>query len=276
MEPVAHQLTIRALKAHAKTLGLEGSDIQVLLSHVLKKSRTWLVAHENDALPCAQCKQLKAAFSRRAAGEPIAYITGEREFFSRNFIVTPAVLIPRPETEALVEFALKHAPRNGKILDVCTGSGCVAISIACERPDLQVYASDISEAALSVARANAVKLGAQVHWREGSLLTPWEGEKFALIVANPPYIAQQDPHLQQGDLRFEPSLALTDGANGLQMISALITQSLSHLQADGLLALEHGFDQALAVRKFMQAAAYKKIQTLSDLAGHERITHASL
>ena len=276
MEPLTHHLTIRALKAHAKTLGLESSDIQVLLSHVLKKNRTWLVAHDDEALPVEQCTQLKAAFSRRVAGEPIAYITGEREFFSRNFTVTPAVLIPRPETEALVDFALKHAPLNGKILDVCTGSGCVAISIACERPDLEVYASDISEAALSVARANAAKLQAQVHWRKGHLLAPWQGEKFALIVANPPYIAQQDPHLQQGDLRFEPSLALTDGANGLQMISALITQSLTHLQAEGLLALEHGFDQAFAVRNLLKAAAYKKIQTLSDLAGHERITHASL
>jgi release factor glutamine methyltransferase len=274
LEAVSPDLTVRALRVQAKTLGLEANDANALLTHVLGKSRTWLAAHDSDPLPPEHYAQIQAAFSRRAAGEPIAYITGEREFFSRSFLVTPAVLIPRPETEALVEFALTQAQNGAKILDICTGSGCVAISIACERADLTVYASDLSESALTVARSNAARLAARVQWRQGDLFAPWVDENFALIVANPPYIAVKDHHLQQGDLRFEPPMALTDYADGLQLISALIAQSLSHLEPGGILALEHGFDQAPVVRNLMGAAGYTQIQSITDLAGHERITHA--
>lgn len=272
------ELLAQAARRLAGTLGLEGREArleaQVLAARALGVGRTWIVAHGRDALPREGVEAIAGLIERRAAGEPVAYILGEREFHGRVFRVTPDVLIPRPETELLVEAALERLPagRPARVLDLCTGSGCIAISLALARPDLAVSAADLSEAALRVSRGNAATLGAKVEWHRGDLFAAYEGRRFDLIVSNPPYVAETDPHLERGDLRFEPRLALVAGADGLAVIQRLIDAAPGHLEADGWLLFEHGWDQAVPVLARMCARGYRDVVQLPDLQGHLRVT----
>ncbi|MBS1154334.1 MAG: protein-(glutamine-N5) methyltransferase, release factor-specific [Proteobacteria bacterium] len=252
--------------------GLERSDALALFAHASGKNHAWLIAHDRDEAD----PQLAAAFSelaaRRHAGEPVAYLTGRREFFGRDFRVSPAVLIPRPETELLVELALARAPRQAQVLDLGCGSGCIPVTLKLERPDLALTAVDISAEALAVATDNARQLGAEVRFVESDWLAALAGEMFDLIVSNPPYIEQHDPHLQQGDLRFEPRGALTDHCDGLSHLRTIVAGARAHLISGGWLLFEHGWDQGAASRELLQAAGYQDVQSWRDLAGHERIS----
>ncbi|MEO6959821.1 MAG: peptide chain release factor N(5)-glutamine methyltransferase [Burkholderiaceae bacterium] len=254
---------------------LPRSEAQMLLRHVLQAPRVWLIAHDTDPLPSRAVTDYRRLLERRLAGEPMAYLVGYREFMSHRFVVTPAVLIPRPETELLVETAVQHlqsldAPR---VLDLGTGSGAVAISIALARPDAIMVATDISQQALDVARQNAADLSIRVefffgNWYDSLLDQPG----FDLIVSNPPYIAANDPHLAQGDLRFEPECALTDGADGLDALRVIVEGASARLNPGGVLWVEHGWDQAQAVRNLLRQACFRQVTSLPDLAGIERIS----
>ncbi len=249
-------------------------EADVLLAHVLGQGRAWLYAH-NDALPGTdQIAEFRALVERRERGEPVAYLTGRREFFGCDFLVSSAVLIPRPETELVVELALAKLPEaDCRLLDVGTGSGCIGLSLARLRPGWQISLSDRCAEALAVCRANAQQLGLdRVRILEGDLLAPVAGEQFEVIVSNPPYVAAGDPHLDQGDLRFEPDSALSAGAGGLDVIKRLIDQAGDHLVAGGWLMLEHGHDQAAAVAECLQTNAFTGIESHCDLAGIERVT----
>lgn len=251
---------------------LERSDALALFAHVSGKNHAWLIAHDRDEAD----PQLAAAFSalaaRRRAGEPVAYLVGRREFYGRDFRVSPAVLIPRPETELLVELAQERAPRQARVLDLGCGSGCIPVTLKLERPDLALTAVDISPDALAVATNNARQLGAEVRFIESDWLAALDGETFELIVSNPPYIEQHDPHLQQGDLRFEPRGALTDHSDGLRHLRTIIADARAHLAPGGWLLFEHGWDQGAASRELLQAAGFSAAQSWCDLAGHERIS----
>lgn len=252
--------------------GLDRVDSQALFRHVFGRDRAWLIAHDQDAVAPGQAAVFAALAARRQAGEPIAYIVGEREFFGRSFTVTNQVLIPRPETEQLVELALASAPHGGRVVDLGTGSGVIAVTLKLERPDLDVWAVDVSSTALAVAQGNARRLGAVVHFVESDWLSVLVGETFALMVSNPPYIERQDAHLQQGDLRFEPRQALTDEADGLRHIRHIVAASATHLQSGGWLLFEHGWDQGAACRQLLHEAGLAQVQTWLDLAGLERIS----
>lgn len=266
--------------ALARALGLGTAEArleaQVLLGQALGQSRAWLIAHGGDPLTPEQIAAFADLFERRWSGEPIAYILGEREFYSLSFKVTPAVLIPRPETELLVELALERLPadRPCRVLDLGTGSGAVAVTLALHRPRAEVIAVDQSAAALEVARENAQRLGAgnlrliQSDWY-GAL----DAEKFDLIVANPPYIAAADPHLAQGDLRFEPAAALASGADGLDDIRTIVRGAAAHLKPGGWLLFEHGYDQAAACRDLLVQAGFEQVASAADLAGIERVSY---
>ena len=259
--------------------GLDPIDARLLLQHVLQRDHAWLAGHRGDAAEPAQIGAFQELVARRQSGEPVAYLLGEREFFSRSFIVSPAVLIPRPETELLVELALAHAPPGDacRVLDLGTGSGIVAITLACERPHWQVDAVDLSPDALQVAQTNAERLGARLRLRQSNWYSALTAdERFALIVSNPPYIEAGDPHLQQGDLRFEPQLALTDEADGLSCIRQIVTGTLHHLQPGGWLLFEHGYDQAASCRQLLDQAGFVQVSSASDLAGIERVTLGQL
>jgi release factor glutamine methyltransferase len=211
--------------------------------------------------------------SRRELGEPIAYLVGWREFFSRRFEVGPGVLIPRPETELLVEAVLGRIARApSRVLDLGTGSGAIAISIACEAPQAEVWALDASDAALAIARRNATALGARVRFAKSDWFSALADERFDVLVSNPPYIAERDPHLEQGDLRSEPRSALASGQDGLDDIRRIILSAPSHLRPDGWLLFEHGYDQAAAVRELIDAAGFVDVASLRDLAGIERVS----
>jgi release factor glutamine methyltransferase len=249
-------------------------EAAMLLCRALgQPSRAWLIAHETDSISPAHQAALHALLQRRLAGEPMAYLLGEREFYGLNFKVTPAVLIPRPETELLVELALQHLPPQGRVLDLGTGSGAVALAIAHTRADAEVWAVDVSAAALAVAQENArhLQLG-HVRFIESDWFTRLPPIQFNLIVANPPYIAAADPHLTQGDLRFEPSRALISGADGLADIRHLILASREYLVANGWLLFEHGYNQAEQARALLLQAGYGEISSARDLAGIERVS----
>lgn len=249
-------------------------EAQVLAAHVLEVNRAWLIAHGDEALDPAAADRLEAALSRRLAGEPVAHILGRREFYGREYRVTPDVLIPRPETELLVEAALERLPpdRPANVLDLGTGSGCIAVSLALARPDCAVTAVDASSAALAVARDNAARLGARVTFLESDWFAALAGRRFDLIVGNPPYIADADPHLSQGDLPREPRTALAAGADGLDDIRAIIHAAPAHLPAGARLLLEHGWDQGEAVRALLDARGFTSVETLRDLAGQARVS----
>ncbi len=252
-------------------------DAEVLLAFALDRPRSWLLARRRDALAADTARHFESLVVRRAAGHPVAYLTGTREFWSRTFRVTPDTLIPRPETEHLVEAALARLPagRQCEIADLGTGSGIIALTLALERPDCRVTASDISLAALAVARDNAALLGAEnVEFHHGDWFAGLDGRTFDLIASNPPYVASGDPYLGQGDLRHEPQAALAAGATGLDAIRVLVAQTREHLAPGGWLVLEHGYDQAGTVAALFSGHGYVEVESLRDLAGHPRIAAA--
>lgn len=267
-----------AARRLTQTLALNAGEARlearILLGRALGVERVWLVAHGGDVLPATGCAVAEALLARRLQGEPVAYLLGEREFYGRPFAVSPAVLIPRPETELLVDAALARLPENGRALDLGTGSGCLALTLALERPDCAVTAVDQSPQALAVARGNGQHLGARhVQWLEGDWFAPLAAhQRFHVIVSNPPYIEADDPHLAQGDVRFEPRHALAAGADGLDDLRRLIAVAPAHLEPGGWLLLEHGWNQGEACRTRLTQAGFGDAQTLRDLAGLERVS----
>jgi len=249
-------------------------DAQVLLSHVLRRPRSFLMAWPDRALSPAQRAQFERLVAARAAGQPVAYLTGRREFWSLPLAVTDATLIPRPETELLVERALvRMTARGGTAADLGTGSGAVALALASERPDWQLVATDTSDAALAVALANARRLELDnVAFRAGSWCAALGDERFAVIVSNPPYVRTNDPHLRQGDVRFEPRDALVSGAAGLDAIRHIGACACAHLERGGWLLLEHGADQGTEVAALLRELGYRQVCGHSDLAGRDRVT----
>lgn len=253
-------------------------EAQVLFAHALGVNRAWLIGHDRDVLTPEQTCRVEALLKRRLAGEPVAYLLGEREFYGRPFRVTPDVLIPRPDTELLLELALERLPQNEvrNVLDIGVGSGAVAVSLALERPACRVTGVDVSAAALAVARCNAEALGAEVELLASDGFEALASRRFHLIVSNPPYIAEADPHLAQGDLRFEPRRALASGVDGLDLIRRLVAEAPEHLEAGGWLLIEHGWEQAEAVRARLSRAGFAAVFSARDLAGHERATGGRL
>jgi release factor glutamine methyltransferase len=248
-------------------------EVQCLLQTVLQVNRAWLLTHPEHALDTEQQAHYTELFERRLRGEPLAYLLGEREFYGLNFIVTPATLIPRPDTELLVELALQHIPQHGRVLDLGTGSGAIALSIAHARPDAGVTALDASGEALDIARKNTQRLNiSNVRLLCSDWFAALPGERFDLIVSNPPYIAADDAHLAQGDLRFEPHSALASGIDGLDDIRRISAQAKVHLNNGGWLLFEHGYDQAERVRALLQQAGFSEVFSACDLAGVERVT----
>jgi release factor glutamine methyltransferase len=249
-------------------------DVQLLLARALGKSRSWLYAWPEAELEPAAVERFSALLEARRAGTPVAYLLGQREFWSLDLEVTPAVLIPRPETEVLVEAALELGPAGAAcVADLGTGSGAIALALAKERPQWQLHATDSSTAALAVAQRNAERLGlARVQFLAGSWCEPLPPQPFDLVVSNPPYLAPDDEHLQQGDLRFEPRSALVAAEDGLQDIRLVATQALPRLKPGGWLLVEHGLEQGAAVRRLFAAAGYTQIETRKDGAGRERLS----
>ena len=272
--------------AWAQRHGMDRLDAQLLVLHALNRSgqeRAWLLAHDTDALPATALATLQANVQRRAAGEPLAYITGRKEFFGLDLAVDARVLVPRPDTETLVDWALElltrptprltdsHPRQPLQVLDLGTGSGAIALALKHTRPDLQVSAVDASADALAVAQANAQRLQLDVAFAQGNWLDGVPG-RFDLIVSNPPYIAAADHHL--GALTHEPLSALASGADGLDDIRTIIRQARTHLVPGGWLLLEHGYDQAGAVRALLCEAGFTQAQSHCDLAGIERCSGA--
>lgn len=253
---------------------LAALETRILISHALQLSRVQLITQSGRALTADEAQRLTTLLQRRLNGEPIAYIVGEREFYGLAFHVTPDVLIPRPETELLVELALEFLPENGRVLDMGTGSGAIAIAIAYARPDVAVTALDVSEAALVIAQRNAAHHQVQVEFLQSDWYNALTDQRFDVIVANPPYIVSGDDHLSQGDLRFEPINALTDHADGLSALRTIIAGATSHLAVNGWLLMEHGYDQAAAVRDLCKATGLREVQSWRDLAGIERVSGA--
>jgi release factor glutamine methyltransferase len=251
-------------------------DAEILLAAALARPRSYLLAHpEQRVLDCEATDRYEAHITRRSHGEPIAYILGEKEFWSLPLEVGPDVLIPRPETELAVERALGHLPTSapGRVLDVATGSGAIALAIAHERPRQQVIGTDVSEAAVDRARRNAARLGlANVQFRLGSWFEPVAGEHFTLIVANPPYIAADDPRVERSVRRYEPHGALFAGPTGLEDLGILAAEAPDHLVTGGWLVVEHGDTQGDAVRGLLHAAGFESVHTARDLAGRDRCT----
>lgn len=254
--------------------GIPRREAELLLLHLLGRDRGWLFAHATAPLDEATAQGFLALSRRRAAGEPIAYLTGRREFWSLSLAVTPAVLIPRPDTEILVQWALELAAANAvdAVLDLGTGSGAIALALARELPGIRVTASDASAAALAVARANGSALEATIEWLEGNWFDPVPGRRWPLIVSNPPYIAAGDPHLVAGDLPAEPASALVAGPSGLECLAAIAAAAPAHLRADGWMLLEHGCDQGAAVRELLREAGFTEVATRPDLAGRDRVS----
>lgn len=281
-----HAQTLAQCLGHAQTLGMARVDAQILLLHSVQRplhDRAWLLAHDSDTLTEAQHSAWQTAVTRRLAGEPVAYITGHKEFFGLTLKVDARVLDPRPDTEILVEWALELLPASPahpcenaalpttmvRVLDLGTGSGAVALALQHQRPQAHVTAVDASADALAVARSNAQRLNLPVH----CVLSRWmDGVPgpFELIVSNPPYVAEGDPHLTA--LTHEPLQALASGADGLQDIRQIIAQAPSRLSQSGWLLLEHGWDQAAAVQDLLRAAGFAQVQSRRDLSGVERCT----
>lgn len=260
-----------------KMAPLDPLENRILIGHALHFSRIQLITRSAHMVSDEEAVDLTQLFNRRLQGEPIAYITGEREFYGLPFTVTPAVLIPRPETELLVDLALAHQPQRGRLLDMGTGSGAIAVSIAYTRPDMDILALDVSHDALEVARQNAHRHLASTPPAGFSLLqSDWYdalGKRtFDVIVSNPPYIEKEDAHLSQGDLRFEPVDALTDHADGLSALRTIIAGAPQHLQPGGYLFMEHGYDQAAAVRELLTQRGFTQVTSHLDLSGIERVT----
>ncbi|MDQ3039656.1 MAG: peptide chain release factor N(5)-glutamine methyltransferase [Pseudomonadota bacterium] len=254
---------------------IDGTDAEWLLAHALCRPRTWLYTHGSDALAAEDITRYESLVQRRLSGEPIAYLTGMRGFWSLELAVTPHTLIPRPETEVLVEAALARLPagRSCRVADLGTGSGAIALAIAHERPQAHVIATDASTDALAVAQANAARLRiGNVTFRQGDWLQPLHAETFDVIASNPPYIAADDPHLLEGDLRHEPASALSSGADGLDAIRTIMRGAPAHLVSGGWLMLEHGWEQGDVVRDLFLRAGFVDVATHRDLENRERVT----
>ena len=246
-------------------------DAQLLLAHVMGTQRWRLTAHPERSVTPEEAARFRALLARRADGEPLAYLIGRREFWSLDLAVTPDVLVPRPETELLVERALALRPQlTARVADLGTGSGAIGIALAHERPQWQVVATDASAAALAVARRNAAALGAQVEFRHGDWYAPLEGECFDLLLSNPPYVAADDPALQA--LRHEPVMALTPGDDALRALRTLAQGAAQHLRPGGWLVLEHGSTQGARLRDELVLAGLRHVRSHRDLGGHERTT----
>ncbi|HET7791931.1 MAG TPA: peptide chain release factor N(5)-glutamine methyltransferase [Rhizobacter sp.] len=262
--------TVAALLAEARTLGMDRLDAQLLLAHVLGQSRSWLLANDDASLNADQLHRLRSFFKRRAGGEPLAYLVGEKEFHGLTLRVSPAVLVPRPDTETLVDWAIELMTPSSAVLDMGTGSGAVALALKHAHPQAQITALDASAPALAVARENGKRLRLEVEW----LLSDWwqqlEGRRFDLIVSNPPYIAGDDAHLAA--LQHEPMQALTPGGDGLDSLRQIIAGARTHLSPGGWLLLEHGYDQAAAVADLLRQHRFQDVTTRHDLAGHTRCT----
>lgn len=260
----------------ARVTGQPRLDAEILLAAAIARPRSYLLAHpEQRILDCEATDRFEAYVTRRAHGEPIAYILGEKEFWSLPIAVGPDVLIPRPETELAVELALARLPANapGRVLDVATGSGAIALAIAYERPRQQVIGTDIAEAAVVRARGNAARLSlANAQFRQGSWFEPVRDEHFTLIVSNPPYIAEDDPRVEREVRRFEPHDALFAGPTGLEALAAVASGAQDHLVPGGWLIVEHGDTQGPAVRDLLQRATFDSVRTCRDLAGRDRCT----
>ncbi|MDO8888547.1 MAG: peptide chain release factor N(5)-glutamine methyltransferase [Hydrogenophaga sp.] len=266
--------TVRQTLAVLQQGGLDRLDAQMLLLLALQRSphdRAWLVAHDGDALPADAAARLAVLVGRRQRGEPMAYLRGDQEFFGLQLQVDRRVLVPRPDTETLVNWALEKVDAANdavRVLDLGTGSGAIALSIASQRPTASVSATDASDDALAVARSNAQRLGLPVRFHAGSWLDAVPGQRFEVIVTNPPYIAEHDPHLAA--LTHEPLSALTAGADGLSDIRTIVADAPHALVSGGWLLIEHGFDQAEVVRGLLQAAGFEQVSSRTDLAAIER------
>lgn len=250
-------------------------DAAVLLCHALDKPRSFLLTWPDKLLDAEQLAQFASLLERRLGGEPVAYIVGEREFWSLPLDVAPSTLIPRPDTERLVEIALdKASDSEGDILDLGTGTGAIALALASELPNRRVWGVDLKEDARQLASSNAKKLNIpNCEFRSGSWFDPIEsGTQFALIVSNPPYIEKSDPHLSQGDVRFEPLSALVAEDNGLADIKYISEVARSYLQPDGWLMFEHGYDQGIAVRDLLASLGYDQVETFKDYGNNDRVT----
>lgn len=250
-------------------------DAEVLLAHSLGQSRSHLRAWPEKILTVTESEQFQALVELRYQGTPVAYLLGEREFWSRSFKVNDSVLIPRPDTELIVELALDllATRQNCKVIDLGTGSGIIAITLAAERPNDQVIASDMSKAALALAAENAVNLKiGNIQFKESNWFEQIDEYDFDMVISNPPYIAADDPHLEEGDVRFEPKQALISPAQGLYDIRLLADQSRQHLKAGAYILIEHGYQQQLEVQAILQHFDFKNIITHCDLAGNPRVT----
>ncbi len=250
-------------------------EAELLLAQALGVNRSFLFAHPEQPVPAPRARAFRSLVRRRADGEPLAYITGEQEFWSLTLRVGPEVLIPRPETERLVELALDRLPTGTptRVADIGTGSGAIALALARERPLAEVLGSDVSPAAVETARDNGRRLGvSNARFVLGSWCAPLAGNHWNLVVSNPPYVAEDDPHLALGDLRFEPRLALTPGPDELAAFRAIAAQAREHLSPGGWLLFEHGFGQAMAVRGVLSEAGYEAVETHQDLRGLDRVT----
>ncbi len=261
-----------ALQEAAESIGR--TDARVLVAHLLGVDRAYLAAHPLRLLSESEDAKVDNFVAQRALGQPVAYLVGRREFYGRDFAVDASVLIPRPETETLVEAALERLAPGGACLDLGTGSGAIAVTLACERPRARIAATESSAAAAEVARANARAHGCagRVELVLGSWFAPVAGRRFDLVVSNPPYVAAGDAHLGRGDLRFEPPQALTDGsADGLASLRAIVDGAPAHLVPGGWLLVEHGYDQAGAVDALLAAAGFAERVSIPDLAGIPRV-----
>ena len=271
LQELLQQATVR-LAASSQTPRL---DAEVLLAHVLGCGRSYLLAHPDEVPDPQAAQSFEKMLTARVRGQPVAYLTSKREFWSLGLKVTPATLIPRPETELLVEKALEHIPADAAwpLLDLGTGSGAVALALAREHPACHVTATDRSAEALAVAHTNAEALDIRnIEFIAGDWFAPLMGRRYRLIVSNPPYVEEADPHLQQGDVRFEPRAALVSGADGLDDVRRIVSAAPAHLETGATLLLEHGWQQGPAVRELLREHGFRGVTTYSDLEGRERVS----